>query len=454
MTDRMDDCCSICCEAFNRSSRRPVACPYCPTTTDVRPSCTACVQRYLLTVDDPECMRCRRSWTPDFVDASPLPRTFVAGELKRHRERVLLERERALMPATQASIRRDQEVEAAAAVVRERRAELANAILVLHAIQRGGLDLATANDRRAFVKPCPGDGCRGFLTTAYRCGLCDARVCPQCHEPCSDPHACDPAAVETIQAIKRDCKPCPKCGAMIQRIEGCNQMFCTAPGCHTAFDWATLRFIDARLAHNPHLFEYRRQLALAEGSASTGAEGARAECRVGVPSLREMTHSLNAHRAQFADDGDNTRKRVMMILRFLYHLEGVELAQNYRAAPDVIDPTTNEDIRKRFLRNEIDEARLSALLQVREKARRKRDTIHQILRTFVDVASDVLRTVLREASKFGDVRSACRRAIEQTDDVARYANEALAAAAKRYAGVTPRIERCSEGAWTVVKGRS
>ena len=101
--------CLICCDTLNKSTRRPVTCRFCDVAV-----CTTCVQRYLLSIDDPECMNCKKPWTNDMVD-SALTRTFVYGPLKKHREDVLLNRERSLLPDTQL----DVEAIAAQKVIRE-----------------------------------------------------------------------------------------------------------------------------------------------------------------------------------------------------------------------------------------------------------------------------------------------------------------------------------------------
>ena len=164
------------------------------------------------------------------------------------------------------------------------------------------------NERRKFIKACPSDGCRGFLNTAYICGLCATHVCPQCHEIKShravipaataaaapngatgpnganavdsgggsgstdavattvlgevvvQDHVCNPDVVASVRAIKLDSKPCPKCGSMIHRLHGCAQMYCTVPGCNTAFDWNTLRILANDRIHNPHYYEYLQTL--------------------------------------------------------------------------------------------------------------------------------------------------------------------------------------------------
>jgi hypothetical protein len=76
-----------------------------------------------------------------------------------------------------------------------------------------------------FVRHCPASGCRGFLSTQWKCGICEQWTCPECHElkgvnrDCE--HTCDPNSVETAKLLAKDSKPCPKCQSMIFKIEGC-----------------------------------------------------------------------------------------------------------------------------------------------------------------------------------------------------------------------------------------
>lgn len=65
---------------------------------------------------------------------------------------------------------------------------------------------------------------------------------------------CDDNNYKTCQMIIKDSKQCPKCKNYIQRIYGCNQMFCTI--CHTCFDWNTLEILNKVNVHNPELIEY------------------------------------------------------------------------------------------------------------------------------------------------------------------------------------------------------
>jgi hypothetical protein len=80
-------------------------------------------------------------------------------------------------------------------------------------------------EKRTFVRPCPVNECRGFLSTAWKCGICENFTCPHCHEvkgPSRDaPHVCLQENVETAKLLAKDTRPCPNCGTRIFKISGC-----------------------------------------------------------------------------------------------------------------------------------------------------------------------------------------------------------------------------------------
>lgn len=114
---------------------------------------------------------------------------------------------------------------------------------------------------RVFVRPCPADNCRGFLSTAWKCGLCGLYVCNKCLAPKfegrrDESHVCKEEDVESAQEIEKQTRGCPSCGVRIFRIEGCAQMFCT--NCNVPFSWDTGQIITGPL-HNPHFYEFLKR---------------------------------------------------------------------------------------------------------------------------------------------------------------------------------------------------
>ena len=50
--------------------------------------------------EDPQCYSCKAGWSPDFL-ASNFPLSFRNDTLRKHRRKILLEREKAMLPAMQ-----------------------------------------------------------------------------------------------------------------------------------------------------------------------------------------------------------------------------------------------------------------------------------------------------------------------------------------------------------------
>lgn len=120
----------------------------------------------------------------------------------------------------------------------------------------------THDTRKRFVMACPLEGCRGFLSTQYKCGTCQQHVCADCLCLKQDEHACNENDRLSAEMIKRETKPCPKCGTRIHKIDGCDQMYCTnhqeGTYCNTAFSWRTGEIVTGTI-HNPHFYELQQR---------------------------------------------------------------------------------------------------------------------------------------------------------------------------------------------------
>lgn len=127
-------------------------------------------------------------------------------------------------------------------------------------------------ERAQFIRKCGDADCRGFLSSRWKCGLCEKSTCSECHEflaESKEDHVCNPDNVATAKLLAADTKPCPKCQTGIFKIDGCDQMWCTQ--CKTGFSWKTGK-IEMKL-HNPHYYEWQRKnggLARAPGDVQCG----------------------------------------------------------------------------------------------------------------------------------------------------------------------------------------
>ena len=216
--------CNICCENF-KSLRPKICCQYCEFE-----ACRTCCEKYILSEEIPKCMEpgCGKEWSRKFLKEK-FTNTFLTNTYKEHIESILFDKEKALLPATQPlaeeKIRKQN--------IRKEMRNIDNLINDLQkqrrtlefSIYRNENEIKADDKTRTFVRQCPADGCRGFLSTQWKCGLCEKWTCPDCHElkglnrDCE--HSCDPNSVASAKLLSSDSKPCPKCQSLIFKIEGC-----------------------------------------------------------------------------------------------------------------------------------------------------------------------------------------------------------------------------------------
>lgn len=368
--------CAICVEPFSAQKRKQITCEYCDFE-----ACKQCMEKYILIETAPKCMNqnCNRPWTNKFI-ANHFAHNFITGKLKTHKENVLFDKERALLPATQpivenmiAAEKLDAEITEEYKKIREIERRITS-----KRIERNRLLNKTANpDRAKFIKACPDERCRGFLSSQWKCGICNNFFCPDCHEnkgPQRDiPHECDEELKATIALLSNDTKSCPNCGTGISKIDGCDQMWC--PDCHTAFSWRTGR-IETNI-HNPHYYEYMRrtggQIPANHNEVQCGREIDNYFAR-GL----ERRLSISPYTSRFRYFVRNTC-RMIIHYRLTY-------VNRFR----VDDVLNNQDLRIRYLRNLIDENEFKSILQKNDKKNSKKRDIYLVYIMFINTTTDIL----------------------------------------------------------------
>jgi hypothetical protein len=172
---------------------------------------------------------CGRDWTRQHI-RDAFSAAFIKGRLKQRREQLLFDNERALLPATQPLVERAIQREALSSKMSFLQKQIHALIQERNVMQNQIYALASnhaANpvQRVEFIKACPDEGCRGFLSTQWKCGLCEQWACPECHEikgfTRDADHTCNPETVATVQLLGLDTKPCPNCRTGIYKINGC-----------------------------------------------------------------------------------------------------------------------------------------------------------------------------------------------------------------------------------------
>jgi hypothetical protein len=225
-------------------------------------------------------MNCHKEFQREFL-VNNFTQKFVSKDWKDHRERTIFQKERALLPTRQPiaeMTKRKNDLNAECNEILEQINALRSRHYactteknrIEHRIRVGPAADAAAHsgssshrEHATFVRPCPNTAanCRGFLSTQWKCNLCNMWTCKDCHEmkgATQDiPHVCNADNLASAKLIDAETRACPKCGARVYKISGCNQMFCTA--CNDcAFDWVTGRI--ETVIHNPHYYEFQRQL--------------------------------------------------------------------------------------------------------------------------------------------------------------------------------------------------
>lgn len=455
---KADGDCLICMEPFNLSDHKAVSCPYCETAY-----CRTCIQTCLLQDTNAQCQEpaCRKTWTDEFLRGT-MTKTFMMGPYTAHREKLLIDQERARLPESQEDAQRYRTsleickpVEKEMAVINKQiksmpetvaynalreknrkrwtdpvyvkmtmaqRQDYLNKMLDEEAIARKLYEKATkslhkkhyalrteayttakkfvesfgkevagetqtthreANKSKwTFTMRCPALTCEGFVGLDWVCGLCSKTVCKDCRECVEGQHICDDAKVASVKALAKEAKPCPKCAAMISKIDGCDQMWCTQ--CHTAFSWRT-GAVETYI-HNPHYYQWMRQtgqhLAPVPQAAQQGADAAPACVR--------------------PRDVVGTVTRISVVTRHAKLSKWIERAYHtlcyaaYDLEVDVRTQDTRASESKRVLRvmrlvKEIDDDAWGKNLQQLERASNKSRRLHQVYDMFSTTVADMLR---------------------------------------------------------------
>ena len=430
--------CPICITTVSKSNW--VSCPYCEFST-----CKKCQCKYVLDNDkDSHCMSCSRAWDRD-VQFEIYNKTFVNKELKNHRENILMDRERSLLPATQPAVEQEMRRLKAVKTMDNLREEYRIARQRLNDIRhemwrtqriiyRGEETMPDSN--KTFLHKCPNEGCRGFLSTAWKCGICKMYTCPECNEVKGDnrdaPHECSPENVETMRMIRKECKNCPGCGTSIFRVHGCDQMWCTK--CHTPFSWRTGLLITNGAIHNPHFYAYQQQ--------NGAANEIHANNQCGMVTNHRLMTELSKHRsvAQIA-------RVLMTIHRIVIHTEQVELPRY----PMNHNERQNTDLRVRYMMNKITDEAWKKELQKREKSQMKKRDFGMLLRMFVDASTDIFRRLVETHENERDLPAI----YTELNELRKYVNKEMIVLHGRYGCVSMTLsESWAWHRYPVVKRKS
>lgn len=287
--------CTICC--YTKTSDDITKCPYCDIVV-----CKKCIKTFILGQKkvDSSCMNCKNIFTRTALVSMFDSTHFIENKLKNHIKNVMYEEEKIRIPEilhvvaernkylannhefsriesefdpiyndlSQKIYRYEKEEnykskyeyyklyyerEGIKKYLDQIRPRIFNANDYLYRTE-----VKTDKPKNVYTYPCANKDCLGRINLKGHCDACDKITCMKCfifigHEDLE--HVCKEEDLATAKYIKKNSKPCPKCGISISHGGGCDQMWCA--NCHYVFDWAT-GVKETGNIHNPEYFKYMR----------------------------------------------------------------------------------------------------------------------------------------------------------------------------------------------------
>jgi hypothetical protein len=214
---------------------------------------------------EPHCMKCRNKWSLEFTKSS-LNASFMDTEYKNHRRTILTDRVIAQIPEFYERALRygkltegDIKLKEIMQQINDHRTIIGELYMEYDRVRREMDNKDPSAETKKFVMQCQNSGCRGMLSTQYKCDICTKHTCPKCFlaiEGEKDYHVCKQEDMDTVEELRKNTRPCPNCGLRISKIDGCDQMWCVE--CKTAFSWSK-GTVEKGVVHNPHYYQWMRQ---------------------------------------------------------------------------------------------------------------------------------------------------------------------------------------------------
>ena len=347
--------------------------------------CTDCMKTYLLTKSsEPHCMKCR-AIIPYDQYIKTFDKKWRLNKYKKHREDILWEKQQSLLPITVQKIAKGKEIKVLA---EEKRLLYTKIFEIDNKIEKLNNFIYNKNEKVIknkfkYTHKCIEKNCNGYLNDNFKCDLCEKDVCNKCFTEKLKDHECDPELVETCKLIKSEAKPCPNCTEYISKINGCDQMFCTM--CGTAFSWVTGN-IEQGIIHNPHAHSFFQNNPDALNNyMHNNNNNNQNNCRNHIPNFHQLMKVSNYM------DKDNLR-------RLEYIHRNISEFRQYRRNYYIEyinnnDEENNEDIRYRFLYNEIDDKHFKSMLHARNKKVSLKKAVYEIIISTSEIVENFLWTI-------------------------------------------------------------
>ena len=191
--------CPICCEEFTAKTRAPIVCGHCDFT-----ACKQCVRKFSVNPDsfvEPHCMNCKGKWDRSFFKEAVNNSWFNGSHgYKQHMKNGLFNIEQARFPETMEAVtnyvsipqiqQENKVMKSEIDIFRQKINDISYKIYInnrnIGRFQEG-LPAETSKhekkkEKKVFIHRCPAEGCLGFLSSSWKCGICNVWACSKCGE--------------------------------------------------------------------------------------------------------------------------------------------------------------------------------------------------------------------------------------------------------------------------------
>lgn len=288
MSNKKD--CTICCSSM--MSFDITQCPFCDIEV-----CKSCIKTFIIGQEKiyPECMSCKKILTRSAMVEMFGNTYFLENQFKDHIKKVMYAEEKMRIPEILPIVAAKKDFDKRYNECIAMSEQLNSRLIELQAEINNHYVNNTATNNYEFYKlvgeeicirrflkeitnkfcihshlnkkidntnlysfSCHNPDCLGNIKKNGICDVCDRKTCIKCFIYIGDAdtaHKCKKEDIETADFIKKNSKPCPKCGMSIMHAGGCSQMWCA--NCHYVFDWET-GVKESGNIHNPEYFRYMR----------------------------------------------------------------------------------------------------------------------------------------------------------------------------------------------------
>lgn len=387
--------CQICCQNFTTDRRKEIQCSECKETY-----CLECFQNYLLKSEEfnTKCLLCDKKYNYLEIISITGNKAFSKKVLEKFTIKdMMLEESKLAETQWNAKARKEyneimEEGKKVKEIIKKARYQInflqnQQDLRIYEHYRKYSKENSDKNEY-TFIKNCSHESCKGQLSTSWQCGLCSKYTCSKCHGPKErykdDSHVCDENVVKNIEAVKKESRPCPKCGTAISKIDGCDQMWCVS--CHATFSWKTGMLINGYI-HNPEYFRYMREnnIDIARNPDDVvGANGP--ECL----NIQTIFRNFRYNKSKYDYLPGVLINSISEIFRFTLHL-------NYEinVLNEIIDQeNTRVNLRVNFLLNVIDKENWhKRLKKVIKKEYYNRERVN-IINTLKNISIDIVNNIV------------------------------------------------------------